>query len=99
MVFLDWKSCHADGSEQKSLLLQALLLIFVAFAALILIQTGAWAAESLLNHEKKWKGDLDGMVGDIKSASSSLTVKPSTSWTAPPSAVLPTRGCKSLGNG
>jgi len=62
MVFLDWKSCHADGSEQKKSLLQTPLLIFAAFAALILIQTGAWATESLLKHEKPWTGDLDGMV-------------------------------------
>jgi membrane-bound lytic murein transglycosylase MltF len=62
MIFLVWKSRHAGGSERKNSLLRAPVLLFAAFAALILLQTGAWATESLLNFEKPWIGDFDGMV-------------------------------------
>jgi len=62
MIFLVWKSRHAGGSERKNTLLRAPVLLFAAFAVLILLQTGAWATESLLNHEKPWTGDLDGML-------------------------------------
>ena len=62
MIFLVWKSRHAGGSERKNTLLRAPVLLFAAFAVLLLLQTGAWATESLLNHEKPWTGDLDGML-------------------------------------
>ncbi|MBW2483694.1 MAG: transporter substrate-binding domain-containing protein, partial [Deltaproteobacteria bacterium] len=62
MIFLVWKSRHAGGSERKNSLLRTPVLLFAAFAALILLQTGARATESLLSYEKPWAGDLDGML-------------------------------------
>jgi membrane-bound lytic murein transglycosylase MltF len=62
MIFLVWKFFHACGAKLKNSLLQASVLLYAAFALLIFIPTGAKATESLLNHEKTWTGDFDGMV-------------------------------------
>jgi membrane-bound lytic murein transglycosylase MltF len=56
------KFCHGCGISQGNSLLQPLLLLFATFAALMLIHTGTLATEALLDHEKPWTGDFEGMV-------------------------------------
>jgi membrane-bound lytic murein transglycosylase MltF len=62
MMLLIRKFCHGCGISQGNSLLQPLLLLFATFAALMLIHTGTLATEALLDHEKPWTGDFEGMV-------------------------------------
>lgn len=62
MIFLIWKFRHGCGAKLKTSLLQPLVMLFATFAVFIFIHTGAGATESLLDHEKAWTGDFDGML-------------------------------------
>jgi membrane-bound lytic murein transglycosylase MltF len=61
-MLLIQKFCHGCGIGQRNSLPQPLFLLFATFAALMLIHTGTLATEALLDHEKPWTGDVDGMV-------------------------------------
>jgi membrane-bound lytic murein transglycosylase MltF len=61
MLFI-WKFRHVCSANPKTPLLQTLVLLFATFSLLIFVHGGAGATEPLLNHEKPWTGDLDGMV-------------------------------------
>lgn len=61
MLFI-WKFRHVCSAKLKNPLVQTLVLFFATFSVLICVHAGAGATEPLLNHEKEWTGDFDGMV-------------------------------------
>ena len=62
MILLIWKFRHFFSGGPMKALLQRLIILLTAVSVTVFAPSGAEATESLLNQEKAWTGDLDGMV-------------------------------------
>jgi membrane-bound lytic murein transglycosylase MltF len=62
MRLLTYKFSYFYSVRQNIFKLLPLVMVSALFSVLIFAHTGAGATESLLNHEKAWTGDFDGMV-------------------------------------
>ena len=56
------KFSQGHSANPKNFKLQPPIMFFALFSVVIFAHTVAGATEALLNHEKAWTGDLDGMV-------------------------------------
>lgn len=62
MILFTWKYQQGITEKPKASLLRPVALLLGAISIIIFSHTGSLATEALLEHEKAWIGDFDGMV-------------------------------------